>query len=125
MYSDGQLRILVMVVFEKVVVIYNSANAMELGWVEEYEQIDAVLDEQTLREIYLTGFEIAVKEAKPRVIMSSYNQVNETYAILLRSIWMTPIFKACVRKVYRRQKNWLMRGLYYRKNHFQCGHCFL
>lgn len=29
--------------FEKVVVIYNSANAMELGWVEEYEQIDAVL----------------------------------------------------------------------------------
>mgnify|MGYP000934908221 FL=1 len=42
--------------------------------------MDSVVDERTLREIYLTGFEIAVKEGKPRSIMSSYNKVNGTYA---------------------------------------------
>lgn len=41
---------------------------------------DSVLDERTLREIYLTAFEIAVKEGRPLGIMSSYNKVNGTYA---------------------------------------------
>ena len=41
---------------------------------------DSVLDERTLREIYLTGFEIAVKEGKAKSLMSSYNRVNGTYA---------------------------------------------
>jgi len=41
---------------------------------------DSVVDERTLREIYLTGFEIAVKEGKARSIMSSYNQINGVYA---------------------------------------------
>ena len=41
---------------------------------------DSVVDERTLRELYLTGFEIAVKEGHPRWIMSSYNRINGTYA---------------------------------------------
>ncbi len=42
--------------------------------------MNAVLDERTLREIYLTGFEIAVKEANAKAIMTSYNEVNGVYA---------------------------------------------
>lgn len=42
--------------------------------------MNAVLDERTLREIYLTGFEIAVKEGNAKSIMSSYNEVNGVYA---------------------------------------------
>lgn len=41
---------------------------------------DSVMDERTFREIYLTGFEMVVKEAKPKSIMSSYNKINGTYA---------------------------------------------
>lgn len=41
---------------------------------------DSVMDERTLREIYLTGFEIAVKEGHAKSIMSSYNRINGTYA---------------------------------------------
>ena len=42
--------------------------------------MNAVVDERTLREIYLTGFEIAVKEGGAKALMTSYNQVNGTYA---------------------------------------------
>ncbi|QSX09700.1 glycoside hydrolase family 3 C-terminal domain-containing protein [Alkalibacter rhizosphaerae] len=42
--------------------------------------VSANLDERTLREIYLTGFEIAVKEAKPWSLMCSYNKINGTYS---------------------------------------------
>lgn len=41
---------------------------------------DSVIDERTLREIYLTAFEIAVKEGGTKCIMSSYNKVNGVYA---------------------------------------------
>ena len=41
---------------------------------------NSVMDERTLREIYLTNFEIAVKEGHPKSIMSSYNMVNGVYA---------------------------------------------
>ncbi|MDK2809227.1 MAG: beta-glucosidase [Clostridiales bacterium] len=42
--------------------------------------MNSVLDERTLREIYLTGFEIAVKEGGAKAIMSSYNEINGEYA---------------------------------------------
>jgi beta-glucosidase len=41
---------------------------------------DSIMDERTFREIYLTGFEIVVKESDPKSIMSSYNRINGVYA---------------------------------------------
>ncbi len=53
-----------------------AANSQEL----RRQSVDSVVDERTLRELYLTNFEIAVTEGKPKAIMTSYNPVNGTYA---------------------------------------------
>lgn len=48
---------------------------------EAYRMImDELVDERTLREIYLTAFEIAIKEAQPWTVMNSYNRINGVYA---------------------------------------------
>jgi beta-glucosidase len=41
--------------------------------------IDAIVDERVLREIYLAGFEMAAKQARPWTFMCSYNKINGDY----------------------------------------------
>lgn len=52
-----------------------ACNSQELGRMVN----DSIVDERTLREIYLTAFEMVVKEATPKAIMTSYNKINGVY----------------------------------------------
>ena len=52
-----------------------AANSQELLRMSS----DSIVDERTLREIYLTGFEIAVQEGGAKAIMTSYNRLNGVY----------------------------------------------
>jgi len=53
-----------------------AANSQELRRMAS----DSIVDERTLREVYLSAFGIVVTEAHPRSIMSSYNLINGVYA---------------------------------------------
>ncbi len=52
-------------------------------------QLDTRLSERALREIYLRGFEIAIREGEPMTVMSAYNRINGTYASESRDLLMT------------------------------------
>lgn len=64
---------------------------------QEYKRFssDSVADERTMREIYLSGFETAVKEGKPSAVMCAYNKINgvhcsdnkELLTDILRTEW--------------------------------------
>ena len=61
---------------------------------------DAQVDQQTARELYLKGFEIAVRESQPWAVMTSYNKINGTYA---------PENEALIEEILR--KEWGFEGM--------------
>lgn len=62
---------------------------------QEYKRMngDSQMDERTLREIYLTAFEIAVKEGRPGTVMCAYNKINGEHCSDSRKL-LTDILRA-------------------------------
>ncbi len=62
-----------------------SANSQETNRIN----VDEVMSQRTLREIYLKPFELAVKQGDPWTVMSSYNKINGTWTQSSRDLLIT------------------------------------
>ena len=61
------------------------------------QEYSSNVDERTLREIYLASFELAIKNAKPWAVMSSYNKVNGQYSSMNKML---------LTEILRKEWNW-------------------
>lgn len=67
-------------------------------------KIDSLVQERALRELYLRPFEIAIREANPWAVMSSYNLINGVHADMnehtlkdiLRGEWAYDGYETCL-----------------------------